>query len=84
MLQFAIGRKEPMGKSLRGRRGGSSDAFFAHGAVYVDKVLRGEVPSRMPMEQPMEFDLTVNLKVAKELGVTIPQSILLRATRVIE
>ena len=64
--------------------GGSIDAFFARGAVYVDKILRGEAPSGMPMEQPTEFDLAVNLKVAKELGVKIPQSVLLRATRVIE
>jgi putative ABC transport system substrate-binding protein len=64
--------------------GGSIDAFLARGAVYVDKILKGGAPSIMPMEQPTEFDLVVNLKVAKELGIKIPQSVLLRATRVIE
>ena len=64
--------------------GGSIDAILARGAVYVDKIFKGGAPSVMPMEQPTEFDLVVNLKVARELGIKIPQSVLLRATRVIE
>jgi putative ABC transport system substrate-binding protein len=64
--------------------GASLDALFVRAAEYVDKVIKGESPSNIPMEQPREFDLEINLKVAKELGIKIPQSILLRATKVIE
>ena len=64
--------------------GASLDALFTRAAEYIDKVIKGEAPSQMPMEQPREFDLAVNLKVAKELGIKVPQSVLLRATKVIE
>jgi len=64
--------------------GASLDALFVRAAEYVDKVIKGEAPASMPMEQPREFDLAVNVKVAKELGIKIPQSVLVRATKVIE
>ena len=64
--------------------GASLDALFVRAAEYVDKIIKGESPSNMPMEQPREFDLAVNVKVAKDLGITIPQSILLRATKIID
>ena len=91
ILQFALSQRWPViGSAGWGEAGAllsySADtlALFRRAAHYVDRILKGAKPADLPIEQPTTFDLVVNLKTAKALGLTMPPEILVQATRVIQ
>jgi len=92
IVEFAAGRRLP---SMYGDQdyvtagglmfyGASTTAMWRQAAIYVDRILKGAKPGDLPVEQPSNFDLVINMKTAKALGLTVPQTLLLRATQMIE
>lgn len=92
ILEFAARRRLPtMDAEDRGPREGALMSYgpswasnFRQSADLVDKILKGTRPADLPVEQPTKIDLVINLQTAKALGLTLPQSLLLRANEIIQ
>ena len=91
IAEFAVRRRLPViGYAQIAEAGGlmgfgaSIAEMHRRAAYFIDKILKGTKPADLPIEQPTIFELTINLKAARALGVRMPQSVLLRADRVIE
>jgi putative ABC transport system substrate-binding protein len=84
-------RLPTMGRNYAYPEGGGLMSYGANtldqmrqGAILVDKILKGTKPADLPVEQPTKFDLVINMRTAKDLGIKMPNSILVQATKVIE
>jgi putative ABC transport system substrate-binding protein len=83
-LPTMFGSREDLGDGVLMSYGASRLDLMRRAAAVVDKILKGARPGEIPVEQPTKFDLTINLKTAKVLGIAVPESLLARADEVIE